>query len=846
MANKLFIMSSKTIKNNTSLISVLGFLCLILFNSISCLAVSIDHLGKAQGLSNSNVHSIFRDSDGMIWVGTETDVNWYLGGEFNELTVQMNDTGGKISAVVHIFEDNDKGIWFFNLSNGIFRLDKRAWKLSKVTIKGLNIKLTELTGNQLFVDNASNIWLTTDSGVFSYDSAKQVLTAVPIADKQPDDQFIFNQILNFTDKQIALATSKGIYLWQAQQGQFVPLNNDILGHKEILKISSNGDYSWALTYKSVYKINNKTHETKRVFTIDSPVNTFFDMYIENDASYWLTGTNGIYHLSAENKKIRHFQPKRINKSKVNPSVNQAEGIQKIDGRLLIALSTSLAEYDYTSQEVKLIEVNTSLVNGGAGQRDKLISDTSGNLWIVTTKGVAKISFNRPTFNAYQFNPKSASGPNSSLNRAILYDSKHQLWLGSQDKGISRYNSQTKAWDYFSNVRTNSGSLSNVHVRALLEDKQGNIWAGVDAGGGLNLFNKDKKNWQHFKQGGLEDHIFNLHEGNEDNLWIGHGRGIASFSIKSQKFTNYSPVGENDTAPMVRAISQDRKNNLWVGTHFIKRKVSDKYTYARGLYKFNTISHQWQNFVHNAEQPDSLSNDFIFSINVDSHQDVWVGTWGGGINLLKNDGKTFQHYTMEDGLSSDVIYAIFEDKAGSLWISSAGGLNQIIPCHRRGKSINYQCKPLIKHYEFAAPLSEVEFDSESAFQADDGTLYFGGSNGVISFNPEKKMESNSYLPLNTFFNKLKIKGQSITPALHHGLDQWIGYADKLTLNYDDQPFSLSLANNEFTQPEKNQYRYRIDNGDWLSIDAKLRNLSFTRLASGQYKIEIDSRDRKSVV
>ena len=75
MTYKQFTMPSKIIKNNSSLLSFSWGVLFILFFSPASLAVSIDYLGKEQGLSNSNLHTIFQDSDGIIWAGTETDVN---------------------------------------------------------------------------------------------------------------------------------------------------------------------------------------------------------------------------------------------------------------------------------------------------------------------------------------------------------------------------------------------------------------------------------------------------------------------------------------------------------------------------------------------------------------------------------------------------------------------------------------------------------------------------------------------------------------------------------------------------------------------------------------------------
>ena len=72
--------------------SVINRLLLIVVLAITqtSLAASIDYLDKNDGLSHSGVNTIFQDSDGIVWVGTETAVNWYLGDRFKKFQKLQN------------------------------------------------------------------------------------------------------------------------------------------------------------------------------------------------------------------------------------------------------------------------------------------------------------------------------------------------------------------------------------------------------------------------------------------------------------------------------------------------------------------------------------------------------------------------------------------------------------------------------------------------------------------------------------------------------------------------------------------------------------------------------------
>jgi signal transduction histidine kinase/streptogramin lyase len=69
----------------------------------------------------------------------------------------------------------------------------------------------------------------------------------------------------------------------------------------------------------------------------------------------------------------------------------------------------------------------------------------------------------------------------------------------------------------------------------------------------------------------------------------------------------------------------------------------------------------------------LSNDLVKSIYEDGDANIWIGTDGGGLNLLRNGA--LKAYTTHDGLASNVVLSLAGDNAGNLWVGTPEGLNR---------------------------------------------------------------------------------------------------------------------------------------------------------------------------
>ena len=117
---------------------------------------------------------------------------------------------------------------------------------------------------------------------------------------------------------------------------------------------------------------------------------------------------------------------------------------------------------------------------------------------------------------------------------------------------------------------------------------------------------------------------------------------------------------------VQAIVQDRDGYVWIGTQ-------------EGLNRYD--GYRFVTYTHDARDPGSLANNWIWALHLDSAGDLWVGTDGGLDRVDPRTGRaTHFRFTADDASSqpSDVVRDIAEDAAGFLWIGTNGGLVRLDP------------------------------------------------------------------------------------------------------------------------------------------------------------------------
>jgi len=182
------------------------------------------------------------------------------------------------------------------------------------------------------------------------------------------------------------------------------------------------------------------------------------------------------------------------------------------------------------------------------------------------------------------------------------------------------------------------------------------------------------------------------------LWIAHAYGLNRYDGYEFKFYHTGLLelpGLTDNEFECLYVDQD--GDLWVGTRY-------------GLNKYNKYLDNFQHFVHDPNNPNSICSNHISSICQDSSGFFWISSRSGGITRVDSNFESFEHYTPEsitsEGLTEDIITTTYIDKSNILWIgTNHSGL------------IKYD----IKHDKF----SRIHHDSQNP-----GSIAFGHINLII--------------------------------------------------------------------------------------------------------------------
>ncbi len=252
------------------------------------------------------------------------------------------------------------------------------------------------------------------------------------------------------------------------------------------------------------------------------------------------------------------------------------------------------------------------------------------------------------------------------------------------------------------------------------------------------------------------------------LWLGGYDGLYRFSY-TENLTRYYAHSKadsntliNDNILFLHGEYNLNKLILWIGTE-------------NGLDKFDVAQNKFTHFLYVPDDPHSLSNNSVYCIYRDTSGRLWLGTIGGGLNLLNERSNTFCSYTQEDGLVNNSVIGIIEDDKNNLWISTYAGLSKFNPQTKQFK--NYDDKDGLENYEFW---------NWSFLKSHTGRMYFGGNNGVIYFHPDSIIE-NPNIP-NIVLTDLQVFNQSVMPGEKSPLLRTISAATEITLPYDQDIFS----------------------------------------------------------
>ncbi|WP_367390802.1 ATP-binding protein [Lewinella sp. LCG006] len=290
--------------------------------------------------------------------------------------------------------------------------------------------------------------------------------------------------------------------------------------------------------------------------------------------------------------------------------------------------------------------------------------------------------------------------------------------------------------------------------------------------------------------------YSLHRLNDSLLWVASDLGVLALNERSKTF---QPHLLKDTSTY---YWYSNEQGLWLGSQY-------------GLFLFDKEGRRKKHFPLLEDQ--ALR---VYFIHGDKEGLFWLGTAQGLIRWNpRND--TYRAYTVEDGLSDNKIHAVFEDNYGHLWLPSNYGLM------RFRKSDGYVTTYLEKD-----GLPSNEFNFLAYFKRDDGQLFLGGVNGIISFHPDSIEQYKRTAPVldiakvALYDRNTEEVTTSTKEALASGIVKILPAFNRL---------EVSLVPHYLTD-DKMVYEWRIpgDNDQWKPMTEP--RLMFNNPAYGKYLLE----------
>ncbi len=452
----------------------------------------------------------------------------------------------------------------------------------------------------------------------------------------------------------------------------------------------------------------------------------------------------------------------------------------------------------------------------------LFEDNSQNLWIGTIAGIDKTDLKKKNIQTYikSENPNSVDLLDNVI-ASVYQDDDRDLWIGTWGKGLNILNRSTNKVSYYTSELTGEFHIPQNHVHVIFKDSKSRIWLGTRDG--VSIMDTHQKRFvpvqEYFNAPDFnyfnDKRVYCMIEDSAGELWIGTGNGIYILNTSTKQariFREEMNFPYAISSNLVYSLLEDRDQNVWIAT-------------SNGLDMYIPSEDRMVHYVNIPGSSNTLCDNYTISLCEDDLGYIWIGT-SSGVNRFNKSDSVFLHYSIRDGLPSNIIYDIIEDENGNLWFSTGRGLAMRNPTDETSNPFVIEDDLLGK-----------EFNIKAVHKTDDGEMFFGGIDGLISFYPDS-LEDNSYIPpvRITSFEKENI-----------GIRQRVNvYADELILSYQDYSFTIEFSAMDFTNPSKNRYAYQMQgiSDRWIEIGNR-RFVHFTNLAPGDYTFNVRGTNNDGV-
>jgi len=747
-----------------------------------------DHLTLQDGLPSNRMLAIEEDRFGFYWMGSLNGLSLYNGYDLKTYFADQQDSttlsGNEVWAIL---EDEKHNLWI-GTDNGLDRYDRvndrfiryfekpgfESFKGSYVTV------IREYLEHQLFIG--------TDRGLLIYDYQTDSLRHFELKSKSNYIRCIYQS----DDEKYLVGTLMGIYALDLNAGTMKPfsLSNQPPGlHERVITDieSDSAGNLWIGTFRQGLYYFNAVDSTFVNFSEERDMpnalsdDMVYDVLIDKKGRTWVATDNGLNLSMTDGQKDIYFEQ---------------------------ILNTTEDPYGLTSNIITC-----------------MYEDGKGWLWFGTMRyGFNILPEGKYLFEHYKYYPATNRSPSGAHIASFTEDDKGNIWMGVDGSGLNKFNVDTKTFEYFRKDPVDNYGLENEKVITVKFDTNNTfIWGGT-WGSGIFKYNPRTKRFVHFKrQDGRNslswNYILRLMVDSRDNVWLGtHGNGLDKYDPETGKFTNYKVISREPDmiySNTIMTLFEDQSGNIWVGSQ------------NDGMFLYDpkvdllTSEHIISDII-----PDNFRRIRIIEMRQDSDGDFWIAT-SAGLYFISTTSHQYKLITKEDGLASNSLNGIVCHE-NTVWVANEMGISSV----KYNKS-NDELDFTIISYGEEEGVQSLQFVPNSTYMSSTGEIYMGGVNGFNVFHPDSIKPIVESIKL--YFTGLKLFNDPVNIGDSTGiLDSAMILKNKITLEYDQNAFTIDYFGMNYVAPEKVRYQYKLEgyDRDWVSAGTR-RSANYTNLNPGQY-------------
>lgn len=595
----------------------------------------IDHYSTEDGLSHGIINCIFKDREGFMWFGTWNGINRFDGQRFISYKSSPGDKSNlKSHRIDQIVEDDFLQLWIMAYDGQVYRFNKRTEQLLPISSILKLPPRSKYAFRRILSTANGRVWIETlteglllvtapqadSSGYYAYREGS------PAPFSLPSNQIhFFKELKNGT-------------IWIGTQQGLVCLKRD---------------------EKGVYKnVTGKAFPTNVAFTAIATLG-------KEEQPFFGTSDGQVWTINRDATISRHQTGHSTIHTLLFNKANTKLYATTTGGELLAMDITGPTPFAVRQ-----------LINDPQLPLYFMYEDRSGHLWVEPQKeGVIRI--NPVTGKKRTYTQKNNAKYNYSGDHFTVFeDNENRVWVNLKGGGFGYYDSVTDKVEYFLNEPNSPDKQFSNIVNSLYYEPSGILWLRtIERGIEKITFQRNP-----FEQRLLmnpaafvsDNEVRGIWEDRKKRLWLGAKSGNLYIRENGQSvhnlFVNMPPQGLG----LVYSIMQDRTGAVWLGTK------------KHGLYKAVPLNkeetkYKLYHFMHDPNDPNSLSHNEIYALLEDKAGRIWVGSFENGLSQAISDGErvTFVH---DKNVLRDYPANIFRkirhmavDKDDNLWIGTTDGL-----------------------------------------------------------------------------------------------------------------------------------------------------------------------------